>query len=74
VPAKEHYHNPQPVVVIADVTFFGRSSAICVIRAPQLKKNLYVQEVQSESAEIYWQGSIALEKHGYALDAIVLDG
>lgn len=65
---------PQPVVVIADVTFFGRSSGICVIRAPHLKKNLYVQEVQTESVDVYRQGRIALERQGYILKAIVLDG
>jgi len=30
-----------------------------------LKKNLYVQEVQSESVDAYRQGRIALEKRGY---------
>ena len=70
-----HYNpTPQPVVVIADVTFFGRNSGICVIRAPHLKKNLYIQEVHSESVEIYRQGRITLEKQGYTLRAIVLDG
>jgi hypothetical protein len=71
---KKHPCTPQPVVVIADVTFFGRSSGLCVIRAPHLKKNLYIQEVQSESAGIYRQGRIALENEGYTLKAIVLDG
>lgn len=74
MPAKEHYNNPQPVVVIADVTFFGRSSAICVIRAPHLKKNLYVREVQTESVDVYRQGRIELERQGYTIRAIVLDG
>jgi hypothetical protein len=71
---KNRHLIPQPVVVIADVTFFGRSSGICVIRAPHLKKNIYMQEVHSESTEIYRQGRIALEKQGYTLQAIVLDG
>ncbi len=74
VPAREQYHNPQPVVVIADVTFFGRSSAICVVRSPHLKKNLYAREVQTESVDIYRQARIELEKQGYAIQAIVLDG
>ncbi|MCX5804593.1 MAG: hypothetical protein NT010_00805, partial [Proteobacteria bacterium] len=56
VPVKNRHNTPQPVVVIADVTFFGRSSGLCVIRVPHLKKNLYIQEVRSESAEIYRQG------------------
>lgn len=33
-----------------------------------------MQEVQTESAEIYRQGRIALEKQGYTIMAIVLDG
>lgn len=71
----KNYHNiPQPVVVIADVTFFGRSSGLCVIRAPYLKKNIYVREVQSESVDVYRQGRTTLEKQGYIIRAIVLDG
>lgn len=74
MPTKELYSNPQPVVVIADVTFFGRSTAICVMRAPHLKKNLYVREVQAESVDVYRQGRIELERQGYTIRAIVLDG
>ncbi len=73
-PAKEHHHSPQPVVVIADVTFFKRSFGILVIRAPHLKKNLYVHEVKSESVDAYWQGRRTLENMGYTMRAIVLDG
>lgn len=65
---------PQPVVIIADVTFFGRSFGLCVIRSPHMRKNLYVREVQTESADVYRQGKIVLEKQGYTLQAIVLDG
>jgi hypothetical protein len=74
IPTREHNHTPQPVVAIADVTFFGRSSGICVIRSPHLKKNLYVQEVTHETVDVYRQGRIALEQMGYTLQAIVLDG
>jgi hypothetical protein len=45
-----------------------------VIRAPHLKKNLYVQEVQRESIDAYRQGRRALENMGYTVKAIVLDG
>jgi hypothetical protein len=45
-----------------------------VIRAPPLKKNLYVQEVQTESVDAYRQGRIDLENRGYTFRAIVLDG
>ena len=64
----------KPVVVIADVTFFGRSFGVCVVRAPHLKKNLYVQEVRSESIDVYRQGRRVLENMGYTMKAIVLDG
>lgn len=73
-PVRIHHHIPHPVVVIADVTFFKRSFGICVFRSPHLKKNLYTQEVYRESAEVYRQGRIALEKKGYTIQAIVLDG
>jgi hypothetical protein len=72
--SRTHYHTPQSVVVIADVTFFKRSFGILVVQAPHLKKNLYVREVQSESVDVYRQGRTTLEKKGYTLKAIVLDG
>jgi hypothetical protein len=74
VSAKEQCHVPQPIVAIADVTFFRRDFGVCVIRAPHLKKNLYAQEVQTESVDVYRQGRIDLEKRGYMIKAIVLDG
>ena len=45
-----------------------------IIQAPHLKKNLYVQEVQSESINTYRQGRRELESMGYTINAIVLDG
>lgn len=74
IPAKEQCSRPQTVVVIADVTFFNRRSAICVVRSPRLKKNLYVREVQTESVDVYRQARIELEQQGYIIQAIVLDG
>jgi hypothetical protein len=71
---KEPYDFPQPIVAIADVTFFKRDFGICVIRDPLLKKNLYIQEVQSESVDAYRQGRIDLEQRGYTIQAIILDG
>ena len=61
-------------MAIADVTFFKRDFGVCVIRAPHLKANIYVQEVQTESVDAYRQGKIDLEKLGYTFSAIVLDG
>jgi len=44
------------------------------MRAPHLKKNLYIKEIETESADVYRQGRIALESAGFAFKAIVLDG
>jgi hypothetical protein len=74
LPAKEHRHDPEPIVAIADVTFFKRSFGILVIRAPHLKKNIYAQAVRSESIDAYWQAKRSLEAIGYTIEAIVLDG
>jgi hypothetical protein len=73
-PIIEQNHIHQSVVAIADITFFKRNFGFCVIRAPHLKKNLYTQEVQTESVDVYRQGRIDLEKYGYTIKAIVLDG
>ena len=56
------------------MTFFKREFGLCVIRAPHLKKNLYAQEVQTESIDAYRQGRINLEDLDYTIKAIVLDG
>ena len=45
-----------------------------VIRVPHLKKNIYVQEVRSESIDEYWKAKRSLEAIGYTIEAIVLDG
>lgn len=74
VSVREQFHVPQPIVAIADVTFFKRDFGICVIRAPHLKKNIYFQEVQTESVDAYRQGKMVLEEQGYTIQAIVLDG
>lgn len=65
---------PQPVVLVADATFFQRNFGICVMRSPSLKKNLYVQDIQNETIDAYRQGRITLEEQGYTLQAVVLDG
>ena len=74
VSVRKQLHDPQPIVAIADVTFFKRDFGLCVIRAPHLKKNIYVQEVRTESVAAYRQGKMVLEEQGYTVQAIVLDG
>jgi len=51
---------PQPIVLTADVTFWGREYGVCVFRAPNLKRNLWWQETSQETSEVYQQGKETL--------------
>lgn len=66
--------NKQGLVIVADTTFFSRMSGLTVFRSPHLKKNVWWQATIHERAEIYLQGKNHLEQHGYAIQAVVLDG
>ena len=49
---------PQPVVLVADATFFQRSFGICVMRSPHLKKNLYIQEIHTKLLTYIGRGEL----------------
>jgi len=66
--------DPQPVIVVADITFFTRGYGILVIREPNLKKNIYWKEVSIENPEVYWQARNKIEQQGFTLKAAVIDG
>jgi len=66
--------NPRPIVVIADVTFFTRSYGVVVTREPNLKKNIYWKEVSTETPDIYWQARNQIERQGFTLKGVVIDG
>lgn len=65
---------PQPLVLIADVTFFGRSYGVLVFRSQLLKRNIYYKEITRENPEVYRQAKNELENRGFTIQAIVLDG
>ncbi len=65
---------PQPLVVVADVTFFSHLNGLCVFRVPALKKNVWWKFVDYERINVYEQGKKHLEKYGFTIIAIVLDG
>lgn len=66
--------NRQPVVVVADVTFFSRKNGLIVFREPNLRKNIWWKFVPYERVDIYELGKKHLEKNGFTIQAIVLDG
>jgi len=77
VPMCQAIIKPQPVVVVADTTFFkkkGQGFGVCVFRSPQLKKNLIWRPVLTENADIYFQLRYQLEKRGFKLKAAIIDG
>lgn len=65
---------PQPTVIIADTTFWGRSYGVTVLRSPSLKKNLWWTEVTSERVATYAMGRKYLEANGWTITATVVDG
>jgi len=65
---------PQPIVIVADVTFFSRSYGVIVTREPNLKKNIYWKEVSTEIPDIYWQARTQIEQQGFTLKGVVIDG
>lgn len=66
--------NKQALVIVADTTFFSHADGLTVFREPNLKKNVWWQRTIHERAEIYLKGKNHLEKNGYAIQAVVLDG
>ena len=65
---------PQPIIAMADTTFFGRGYGVIVIRCPRLKKNVHFHEVQSETPEEYHRARQVLEEAGWIIEAAVIDG
>ena len=70
----EQVLTPQPTVIIADTTFWGRTYGVCVFRSPTLKKNIWWHEVESERMAHYRYGKAILEEKGWTILAAVVDG
>jgi hypothetical protein len=65
---------PQPLVFVADVSFFSRGDGVLVFRSPRLKKNILWRFVRGENPEMYRQVRKELEAKGFIFQGIVLDG
>ena len=65
---------PQALVLLADVTFFGRGYGILVFRSQKLKKNIYWKEITQETPAVYREARIELENKGFIITGMVLDG
>lgn len=70
----EKLHRPRPIVVVIDATYFSRKNGILVARDPHQKENLHCHEIVSETKVEYQKARDDLERNGYILLAVVLDG
>lgn len=69
-----HSIERQPLVFVADVSFFSRSDGVLVFRSPKLRKNILWTFVRGENAEMYRNALKELETQGFVFQGIVLDG
>ena len=74
VVVSEKVHCPRPVVVVMDVTFFGREYGCLIARDPNEHENLHVHELRHENKLEYQAARTDLENKGHELLAVVLDG
>jgi len=65
---------PQSLVVGMDATFFNKKYGILLFRSPNLKKNLWWRQIKTETVAGYRQGREYIEKHGFTIKAVVIDG
>ncbi len=66
--------SPQPTVVVADTTFWGRHYGVTVFRSWNLGRNIWWQEVPSERVIHYYYGRKILGDRGWTFTAAVVDG
>lgn len=66
--------NPQALVLLADVTFFGRGYGILLFRSQLLKQNIYWKEITYETPAVYREAKKELEDQGFTITGVVLDG
>lgn len=65
---------PQPTIIVADTTFWGRGYGVCVFRSWNLRRNLWWGEVSSELMAHYHYGRKILEERGWTFTGAVIDG
>lgn len=71
---KKNAVTPQPLILIADVTFFGRGYGILVFRSPLIKRNVYYKEIIQETPAVYREARKELENKGFTITGMILDG
>jgi hypothetical protein len=73
VPASE-VSEKKEIIVVADATFFSWANGILIFREPNLKINLIWKKIHTESPGSYEELKLELERQGYVIKGVVLDG
>jgi len=78
VPEKND-HNPRPIHLVVDTTYFGRrtdgtSWGVTLFRDSDQKENLWWKYVSYESTSGYLEGREFLEQKGYTILSVTCDG
>lgn len=66
--------DPAGYSFVADATFFERAYGFLIYRIPALKKNIYFTSIMYESISEYQRGRKYVERQGFKIRAITLDG
>lgn len=56
------------------MTFWGRGYGVLVFRSPTMKRNLWWKESLFETPWVYGDGLRTLERQGWAIQGVVIDG
>ena len=70
----EKRHTQRKIVLAMDATFWGRKSGVFVARDPKGKENLFWKEIESETPAEYRLAREYLERIGYVVQGVVIDG
>jgi len=65
---------PDGYTFVADATFFGRIEGYLIYRIPEIQKNVYFAPIMYESIFEYQLGRLQIQKQGFGIRAITLDG
>jgi len=65
---------PNGYAMVADATFAKRIYGFLVYRIPEIKKNVYFAPISYETIFEYQKGRIKVQKQGFTIRAITLDG
>ena len=65
---------PIPIILIMDATYWGRKFGYLVAYTPTLKKVVYFKRIFWETKELYQNARTAIEREGYTILAVILDG